>query len=65
MDLILSDEEHEFLLSILEQHQRELFNEIAHTDRREFKQGLRNNEKMLDSLVSRLRGAAAQKCSTP
>jgi len=34
--------------------------EIAHTDHREFKQGLRKNERLLDSLLSRLRGAAVQ-----
>jgi len=60
MELTLSDEEQEFLLNILEQHHRELLNEIAHTDRREFKQGLRGNEKLLDSLVCRLRGTAVQ-----
>lgn len=58
MELTLSDEEHELLLNILEQHHRELLHEIARTDSREFKQGLRKNEQVLDSLVSRIRGAA-------
>ena len=58
MGLTISDEEHDLLLNILEHHHRELLNEIAHTDRREFKQGLRKNEQVLDSLVSRIRGAA-------
>ena len=58
MELTLSDEEQEFLLNILEQRHRELLIEIAHTDSREFKQGLRINEKLLDSLVCRLRGTA-------
>lgn len=58
MELTLSAEEQELLLNILEQHHRELLKEIAHTDHHEFKQGLRRNEKLLDSLVSRLRGAA-------
>jgi len=60
MELTLSDEEQELLLNILEQHHRELFNEIAHTDSREFKQGLRKDEQLLDSLVRRLRGTAVQ-----
>ena len=60
MELILSTEEQELLLSILEQRHRELLKEIAHTDHHEFKQGLRKNEKLLDSMVSRLRGAAGQ-----
>ena len=58
MELTLSDQEREFLLNILEQRHRELLNEIAHTDHREFKQGLLGNEKLLDSLVCRLRGIA-------
>ncbi len=58
MELRLSNEELELLVNILEQHHRELLNEIAHTDSREFKQGLRSNEKLLDGLLGRLRGTA-------
>ena len=39
---------------------RELLNEIAQTDHREFKQGLLKDEKLLDSLLGRLRGKAVQ-----
>ncbi len=60
MELTLNTEEQELLLSILDQRHRELMNEIAHTDHREFKQELRKDERLLDSLVSRLRGAAVQ-----
>ena len=60
MELTLNNEEQELLLSILEQRHRELLKEITHTDHREFKQGLRKNERLLDSLLSRLRGAAVQ-----
>lgn len=60
MELILSAEERVLLLSILEQRHQELLKEIAHTDHRHFKQGLRKNEKLLDSLLGRLRGLAAQ-----
>ena len=60
MELILNTEEQELLLRILEQRHRELLKEIAHTDHHEFKQGLRKNEKLLDSVVSRLRGATSQ-----
>lgn len=60
MELTISDEEHDLLLNVLEQHHRELLNEIAHTDSREFKQGLRRDEKLLDSLVGRLRGLVVQ-----
>ena len=58
MELILSDEEREFLFNILEQRHQELLKEIAHTDRREFKQALRKNEQLLDCLIGRLRGEA-------
>ncbi|UWZ84039.1 hypothetical protein [Occallatibacter riparius] len=59
MELKLSDEERELLLNILEQHHRELLNEIAHTDSREFRGRLRSDETLLDSLIGRLRGVAA------
>lgn len=60
MELTISDEERDLLLNVLEQHHRELLNEIAHTDSREFKQGLRRDEKLLDALVARLRATAVQ-----
>ena len=60
MELILNTEERELLLSILEQRHRELLKEIAHTDHHQFKQGLHKNEKLLDSMVSRLRGTTGQ-----
>ena len=60
MELTLSAEEQEFLSNILGQRHRELLNEIAHTDHREFKQGLLKDEKLLDSLVCRLQGTAVQ-----
>lgn len=60
MELTLSAEEQKLLLNILEQYHQELFNEIAHTDHREFKQGLLKNEKLLESLVGRLRESAVQ-----
>ena len=51
MQLTLNTEEQELLLSILDQRHRELVKEIAHTDHREFKQGLRKDERLLDSLL--------------
>jgi hypothetical protein len=60
MELILSTEEQELLLSILEQRHREMLKEISHTDHHEFKQGLRKNERLLDSMLGRLRGAGSQ-----
>ncbi len=60
MELILSNEEQEFLVKLLEQRHRELSLEISHTDRREFRQELRRDEEILDSLACRLRGTAVQ-----
>jgi len=60
MELALNTEEQQLLLSILEQRHQELSKEIAHTDHREFKQGLRKNERLVDSMFNRLRGVAVQ-----
>ncbi|MBZ5680487.1 MAG: hypothetical protein LAO24_10310 [Acidobacteriia bacterium] len=60
MELILTAEEQELLFGILEQRHRELQKEISHTDHREFKLALRKNEKLLESILSRLRGALIQ-----
>lgn len=60
MELTLTDEEQAFLLEMLEQCHRELLNEIAHTDHRDFKQRLLKCESTLDSLVGRLQKSAVQ-----
>jgi hypothetical protein len=57
MELILTAEEQEFLVGVLEHRHRELQKEIAHTDHREFKVVLHRNEKLLESILTRLRGA--------
>jgi len=60
MELTLSTEEQQLLLDILEQRHGELLKEISHTDHHEFKQALRKNEKLLESVLSRLREASVQ-----
>jgi len=60
MELTLTTDEQELLLSILERRHRELQKEISHTDHREFKLALRKNEKLLEALLGRLRGATLQ-----
>jgi len=60
MEMILSVEEHELLLSILEQRHRELLKEIRHTDSRDFKELLRRHEKLLDAMLGRLQIATGQ-----
>jgi len=58
MELTLTPEERELLLSILEQRHQEMLKEIWHTHHREFKAGLRKNEKLLESVLGRLREEA-------
>jgi len=60
MELILSTEQRSFLANILEQHHRELLKEISHTDNRQFRQALRNNEKMVEDLLGQLRPLAPE-----
>lgn len=60
MELTLTTEEHELLLRILEQHHHGLLKEIWHTDHREFRLSLREDEKLLESLVNRLKELSAR-----
>jgi hypothetical protein len=55
MELTLTVEERELVLEILDQSHRDLLREISHTDHHEFKLALRRKEKLLESVVSRLR----------
>jgi len=57
MELMLNNEELELLASILEHRQRELLKEISHTHSHEFKQTLRRNERLIESILSHLREA--------
>ncbi|HXY48293.1 MAG TPA: hypothetical protein VEI01_02500 [Terriglobales bacterium] len=59
MELILTAEEQELLVRILEHRHRELQKEISHTDHREFKVVLHRNEEMVESILTRLRGASS------
>lgn len=55
MELILSDEEQELLEQILEHRHSGLQKEIAHTDHREFKQMLRKDDELIESMLNRVR----------
>ena len=54
MELILSSEEGKFLMEVLEERHRALLREIAHTDHRDFKLILKNNAKLLESILNKL-----------
>jgi hypothetical protein len=56
----LAEEEQELLLHILERHHQGLLKEIWRTDRREFRLALREDEKLLERMLVRLRGALAE-----
>ena len=55
MELILTTEEKELVMSILEERHRELLREMSRTDRHEFKLVWRKNEKLLESVLNKLR----------
>ena len=63
MELLLTAEEQQFLHEILERRLRELQKEISHTDHREFKAVLRENEKKIESILRRLRMSVSAKAS--
>lgn len=56
MELILSEAEAALLKDILSERHLSLQREIARTDHREFRQILREREKILESVVEQLRG---------
>jgi hypothetical protein len=60
MELVLNTEEEALLVGILEHRHRELQREISHTHHREFKATLRRNEKLLESILTRLRSGAME-----
>jgi len=59
MELTLTIEEWELLSEILGERHRALLREISHTDHREFKFVLLKREKLLESIVERLRAKQA------
>lgn len=61
MEFTLNKDEQELLCRILEQHHRGLLKEIWHTDNREFRLALREDERLLESLLNRLRGTLAER----
>lgn len=54
MKIDLTATELQFLIEILAERRRQLQAEIIHTDHKEFKLRLRNKEKLLDELLSKL-----------
>lgn len=55
MELTLTSDERELLLEVLEGRQRELLREIARANHYQFKIALKNNERLLENLLGKLR----------
>jgi len=55
MELLLSSEEETLLLEVLEERHRELLRELARTKHHEFKEILSYKEKLLESVLDKLR----------
>lgn len=55
MELIFSSEEARFLMEVLEERHRQLVRELSHTNHRDFKLILKSNEKLLESILEKLR----------
>ncbi|HXX26978.1 MAG TPA: hypothetical protein VEI99_00870 [Terriglobales bacterium] len=57
MELMLTSDERELLLEVLEEHHRQLIREIARARHHEFKSALKSKERMIESVVNKLKGA--------
>lgn len=57
MEVTITPEEMELLIEILEERHRDLLREISRTNHHEFKLVLRKKEKLLESVLLRLRAA--------
>lgn len=55
MELILTAEEMELVSEILQERHRELRREIARTDHREFKLGLQRKQRLIESILEKMR----------
>ncbi|HTS59110.1 MAG TPA: hypothetical protein VMH03_16315 [Terriglobales bacterium] len=60
MELTLRSEEAELLLEVLDEHHRQFIREIARARHHEFKCALKSKEKMIESIVDKLKAAAPQ-----
>lgn len=57
MELRLTWAEGEFLLEVLEEHHHQLLREIARAHHHEFKLALKKKERLLESMVGKVKGA--------
>ncbi len=57
MELVLDQKERDYLLTVLQEMQKELIHEINHTDSGDYKEGLRERTDMNERLIQRLEAA--------
>jgi hypothetical protein len=58
MEILLTPEERELVLEILQERHRDLLKEIFHTDHHEYRDGLRQRERLLEGVLSKLEAKA-------
>lgn len=59
MELALTSDERELLMEVLEEHHRGFLREISRTKHHEFKLALKSKERLLVSVIDKLRASQA------
>jgi hypothetical protein len=63
MELMLTSDERELMLEVLEEHHRQLIREIARARHHDFKSALKGKERMIESVLNKLKGAHSAELS--
>jgi hypothetical protein len=64
MEISLTTKEKELLIDVLEERHRELLREISRTTHNQFKLALKDNEKLLRSVIDKLRETGSESLSS-
>jgi hypothetical protein len=64
MEISFTPEERELLIDVLEERERELLREISRATHNEFKVVLKKNEKLLQSVISKLQAADSEQLTS-
>ncbi|HXY11672.1 MAG TPA: hypothetical protein VEI52_27805 [Terriglobales bacterium] len=63
MELTLTPDEGELMREVLEEHHRQLIREIARARHHEFKSALKDKERMIETVVAKLKAAHHEELS--
>jgi len=63
MELTLTCDEEELMREVLEEHHRQLIREIARARHHEFKSALKDKERMIETVVAKLKAAHHEELS--